>query len=48
MSILFLTNREKLECLFQEYEKGNNHQCDKEQVDIEYLNLDLKTKKKKK
>jgi hypothetical protein len=38
-----LTNRGKLEELFQEYEKGNNHQCDKE-LDIEYLNSDLKTK----
>ncbi len=26
-----LTNREKLECLLQEYEKKNNHQLDKEE-----------------
>jgi hypothetical protein len=38
-----LTNRGKLEELFQEYEKGNNHQCDKE-LDIEYLNSNLNTK----
>ena len=31
ISITILTNREKLEYLFQEYEKKNNHQLDKEE-----------------
>ena len=43
-----LTNREKLECLLQEYEKKNNHQLEKEQeeLEIEYLKSELKAKMK--
>ena len=43
-----LTDREKLECLLQEYEKENNHQLEKEQeeLEIEYLKSELKAKMK--
>ena len=43
-----LTNREKLEYLLEEYEKENNHQLEKEQeeLEIEYLKSELKTKMK--
>jgi hypothetical protein len=43
-----LTNREKLEYLFQEYEKENDHQLEKEQeeLEIEHLKPELKTKMK--
>ena len=43
-----LTNREKFECLLQEYEKENNHQLEKEQeeLEIEYLKSELKAKMK--
>jgi hypothetical protein len=44
-----LTNREKLECLLQEYENKINHQLSKkedEELEIEYLKPELKEKMK--
>ena len=41
-----LTNREKLEYLFQEYEKEINHQLEKEELENDNLKLDLNTKMK--
>jgi hypothetical protein len=39
-----LTNREKLEYLFQEYVKENNHQLEKEKIDNDNIKLDLNSK----
>jgi hypothetical protein len=39
-----LTNREKLECLIQEYEQKIEHQVEKEELEIEHLKPDLKSK----
>ena len=41
-----LTNREKLEYLFQEYEKENNYQSEKEEIDNDNIKLDLNAKMK--
>jgi hypothetical protein len=41
-----LTNREKLECLLQEYVKENDYQLEKEEIDNDNIKLDINAKMK--